>query len=142
MSRPLTANEATLLAASISALISIIVTLLMLRFGPNYKQQISDLNREIKELAGTLASLLERQSSATELLERRLTEETNVQWQPSARIEATKDETFLILKSDREFRLHRITLLGPARAVVHELQESPDWDHLQSSGYRISIPNK
>ena len=61
-------------------------------------------------------------------------------WEPDTRIENAEHENFLILKSDREFRLHRVTVMGPTGAVVYVLPESPEWEQLRSQGYRILIP--
>jgi hypothetical protein len=91
MNPALTANETTILAAIISAVTSIIVTLIALRFGPNYKQQIMDLNQEIKGLAGTLSDLLERQSSISQLIQKRMEADAATVWQPTARIENAKE---------------------------------------------------
>jgi hypothetical protein len=135
MGHGLTANETTLLAAGISAATSIVVTLLILRFGPNYKQQI-------KDVGATLAAILERQSSAAERLQQHVDASVQNAWQPSARVESTKDGTFLILKSDREFRIHEVTLRRPSGAVLHELPKSQDWEQVQSRGYRIPIPKE
>lgn len=142
MSHALTANETSILAAIISAVTSIIVTLIALRFGPNYKQQIVDLNEEIKALTNTLASLLEHQSSITELMQKRIDTDAAPPWQPTARIESDKGNNFLILKSDREFKLLKIALNGPAGAEIYQLPNPPDWERVQSSGYRVPIPQK
>jgi hypothetical protein len=140
MNPALTANETTILAAIISAVTSIIVTLIALRFGPNYKQQIMDLNQEIKGLAGTLSDLLERQSSISQLIQKRMEADAATVWQPTARIENAKGENFLVLKADREFKLVRIAVKGPSGAEMFELPKSPDWDQAQSKGFRVSIP--
>ncbi len=142
MSHALTANETTILAAIISAVTSIIVTLIALRFGPNYKQQIMDLNQEIKGLAGTLSGLLERQSSISELIQKRMESDAATAWQPTARIESANGESSLILKADREFKLVRIAVKGPSGAEMYELPKSPTWDQVQSKGFRVPIPQK
>jgi hypothetical protein len=138
----LTPNEATLLSAVIAALTSVIVTLIALRLGPNYKKQIQDLNNEIKDLANTLADLLQRQSSVSELLQKRFEADAASQWQPAAKIENVNHENSLILKSDQEFKLQKIALTGPSGAVMYEFPKPPDWDTSQSTGFRIPIPNK
>jgi phage-related protein len=142
MNNMITANEATLLAAVIAAVTSVIVTLVALRFGPNYKQQISDLNNEIKDLANTLADLLQRQSSVSELLQKRFEADAASQWQPAAKVENANHENSLILKSDQEFKLQKIVLTGPSGAVMYEFPKPAEWDTVQSTGFRIPIPNK
>jgi len=61
-------------------------------------------------------------------------------WEPDARIENQDHQNSLILKSDREFRIRRIVLKGPSGATMRELAKSPDWDRLESRGYRVPIP--
>jgi hypothetical protein len=63
----------------------------------------------------------------------------DTKWRPSARIEATPPENFLILKSDREFKIENISLLAANNAVVAEIRQR-DFETLRSSGYRVSLP--
>jgi hypothetical protein len=44
--------------------------------------------------------------------------------EPDPRIENANHGNFLILKSDREFRLHRVCVMGPSGAILHELPKS------------------
>lgn len=127
----LTANEATLLSAGISAVISLVVCFLFLKFGPNYKKQIA-------ELTDTLTKLLEQHSSIAETLATVSARAQN-RWRPSARIESAQGENWLILKSDREFKIERITIRGANDAVVAEIRQT-DWEMLRSKGFRVPLP--
>jgi hypothetical protein len=50
-------------------------------------------------------------------------------WEPDARIENANHGNFLILKSDREFRLHRVSVMGPSGVIGHpkvdEFEQQP-----------------
>jgi hypothetical protein len=128
---PLSANETTILAATISAIISLVVWFLTQRFGPNYKKQIGDLTETLKEIlqqhsaiAETLASVSARSQS---------------NWRPSARIESEPRENRLVLKSDREFKVEKIAFLAANGAVISEIQQK-EWEDVRTTGYRLLLP--
>ncbi len=130
-SHPLSANETTLLAAAISAVTSLIVWLLALKFGPNYRKQIADLTE-------TLTKILQQHSSIAEALAN-ISTRSESGWRPSARIESQPRENCLILKSDQEFKIERIALLASNGAVVSEIPQK-DSAMLRTTGYRVTLP--
>lgn len=69
-------------------------------------------------------------------------QETLSAWQPDARIENADHENSLVLKSDVEFKLRRVWLAEAAGALLSELKKPPEWDIVQSRGFRVPIPRE
>jgi hypothetical protein len=134
----LSSNQTALLAAGIAALTSVVTTLVAVRFGPNYHQKIADLNSAVAELTATLHKWVERQSKLVELDEQRFLAESAAEWRPDVRVEDSDSETTLVLKGDREFGLHRVTLESASGAVVESLPNR-NWQ-ITSTGFRFPIP--
>ena len=66
-------------------------------------------------------------------------DQIKTKWRPSARIESAPIENCLVLKSDRQFKVERVSLLLANGAVFSEIHER-DWDVLRSTGFRIRLP--
>jgi hypothetical protein len=141
--------EAALISAAISAVVSLLTTFLLIRFGPNYE-------KEIAELKAALIKVFEGQSRNTELMEARFTaergdrekaelqrtqRELDSKWRPTARIEVRAwDDTRLILKGDREFLVERVTLLNANGATLTEISLPESETARKSTGLAIQLP--
>lgn len=121
----LTANETVLLAAAISAVISLAVWFLSQKFGPNYKKQIADLTE-------TLTKILQEHSAIAEALAN-MSARSESKWRPSARIESQPRENRLVLKSDREFKIEKIAILAANGAVISDIRQK-EWEAQRSTG--------
>ena len=60
------------------------------------------------------------------------------EWQPKARIEPEPPQSYLILKSDREFLLDSISLKFANGAVAATIEVNRD--HVRSAGFRFALP--
>jgi hypothetical protein len=126
--------EAALISAAISAVVSFLTTFLTIRFGPNYKREIAELN-------AALTKVFEGQSKNTELMEARFAAELDSKWRPTARIEVRAwDDTQLILKGDREFLVERVTLLNANGATLAEIPLPGSEIARKSTGLAIQLP--
>ena len=137
--------EAALISTVVSAVVSFLTNFLSIRFGPNYKREIADLN-------AALTRVFEEQSRVTELMEARFSAEREAekqraqreqdsQWRPTARIELRAwDDTRLILKGDREFLVENVTLLSANGASLAEIPLSRSGMAVKSTGFAIQVP--
>jgi hypothetical protein len=132
---PLTANEVTLLAAVVGAVIAAATMLavwwLTHKFGPNYKKQIADLTE-------TLAKILQQHSAIAEALAK-ISTRSELKWRPTAWIESQPRENRLVLKSDREFKIEKIAFLAANGAVISEIRQK-EWEGQRTTGYRLPLP--
>jgi|SRR5215469_8706730 len=137
--------EAAVISTFVSAVVSLLTTYISIHFGPNYKQEISDVN-------AALSRVFEQQSKNTELMEarfevaqeaekRRVQRELDSKWRPTARIELRAwNDTRLILKGDREFLVESVTLLDANGASIADVPLPANEMGRRSTGLAIELP--
>ena len=103
--------------------------------GKNREQQIDELSGKVdaeerrrQEAEGRVLFLEEEVKKAGR---------AETKWRPSARIDSEPPNNFLVLKSDREFKIENISLLASNGAVLSEIEQRDQM--LRSTDYRIPL---
>jgi hypothetical protein len=138
------AAVATVLAPLLSIIVSILTTRYTLKHGPNYENQIIDLNKSLSAISETQAKLLSQQAASEKAAEqRRLAQDQReelARWKPEAKLlsncEGTELKNELILKSSANIRVLEVALLSATGA---RLAEIPCDQAISSTGFRLHI---
>ena len=140
--------EAAHISTVVSAVVSFFTTFVSIRFGPNYKREIADLNAaltKVFEEQSRITGLMEARFSAErddreKAEEQRTQRELDSKWRPTARIEVRAwDDTRLILKGDREFLVEKVTLLSANGASLAEIPLHQSGMAIKSTGFAIPV---
>jgi hypothetical protein len=132
----LTPNEATItgavlgaiLGAGFGAIVSFLTARYILKHGPNYGEQISNIHREFHSLARTQEEMrLQMVEDSKAETERHLSQERRAEaarWKPTARIisniQGTEQVNTLRLESPKDFSLTEAYLVSPGGAKLYD----------------------
>jgi len=148
----LTPNEATiaggLAGAALGAVASIFTTRYLVKHGPNYGEQITNIHGTLAALAETQENLRQQMArTAADEKERHVAVEKRAEaarWKPEVRIETKvdgdKQANTLILKSAQSFALTEAALISPSGAKLFDY--SVMGSKLFSTGFSIPLPQE
>lgn len=148
----MTPNQATIVAALLSAVISALVAVFTSRYlikhGANYQKQIEDLRASLESIAQTQEGLRLQQEKAAE--EERLRHEVAekrkeaARWKPQIDIrsvaQGNQQINTLNFKSERSFYLREVSLLAPNGAKVFDypMNKQP----VASTGFSVPVTHE